>query len=189
VGGTAQYFPLRAYVQTTTTFGDTIFSNDVTFSNAMPYLFMDNAIIGEGATATIESGSQLLFARHKGLQVNGMLKVNGSAENPVLFAAARYHDDWYANKNAQWEGIVIANASAGNILEYAIINGANTAFTIMDTFQTTINKQLTLRKCTVSYINQHICIKGGSVTIDSSVFSNKLKNETITVPADSNKCI
>jgi hypothetical protein len=189
VGGNIQHFQLRAYVQTAVIVGDTTFSSNVVFSNLEPYLFLGNAIIGKNATATVLAGSQLLFVRNKGLQVDGTLKVNGSKKNPVLFAAARHGEAWYADKKGQWEGIIIDGSSTGNVLEYAIINGANRAFSLMDTLQNNTIAQLTLRKCSISFVNSHICTMGGRIRIDSSMFSNKIKNDTIDVPTDGILCL
>jgi hypothetical protein len=184
-GSAVQYFPLTAYVQSTAVFEDTIFDSDIHFTNSEPYLFLGNVVIENGATATIDAGSHMLFARDKGLQVNGRLQVNGSKDNPVLFAAARYRTAWYAEQKGQWEGISIGSAGTDNVIEYAVINGAATAVAVEDTLQTGADIQIVLRQCSVSYADHHLCVRGGRTIVDSSVFSNKIKNDTIIL-TDSN---
>ncbi|GHT83042.1 hypothetical protein FACS189467_8450 [Bacteroidia bacterium] len=190
INGKAQYFPLRAYVRDGIIFGDTVFSQGVHFTNAQPYLFLGNATIADAVTATVDAGSELLFDYKKRLQVNGTLQANGSKERPVLFAGVRYRNPWYGTYSGQWEGIAFGSNSANNRIAWAKIQGTTTGIYVEDTLHTNNNTQLTLSHSELLYTKKHLCVKGGRVVVDSSMFSNELKNETIILlDADSTVCL
>ena len=181
VGGTEQHFPLRAYVSTAAAIPDTIFNTDVHFTNAEPYLFLGNAVVARRCTAVVDAGSQLLFVRDKGLQIDGHLRVQGGRGQPALFAHARHRNAWYADKKGQWQGIFISGTGS---IEWADIRGAAFAVAVVDT--ASARAEIALRQCSISFAQRHLCIKGRRVVVDSSNFSGTIYNDTIDLAGDAN---
>jgi hypothetical protein len=187
-GSGMQRILLRAYVEDCISFGDTTFSQDVHFGRHEPYLFFGDAIVGESAAALVDGGSRLLFARGKSLIIKGSIQINGSKAQPALLAGLRYRNAWYANKNGQWQGVVVVAVGAASSASHAIVRNANIAFLVADSAAAAQQVQLTLSKCAITFANSHLCVHGGRVVVDSSAFSGKLISVNIALPADIAEC-
>ncbi len=91
-----------------------------TFTKDKPYLISDYIVVDTTQTLTIEAGARLYFQKDASLLVLGSLKVNGTKENPVLFASHRL-EEWYEDKPGQWGYIHLLPGSSGTIIDYAVI--------------------------------------------------------------------
>ncbi|GHU93827.1 hypothetical protein FACS1894156_1230 [Bacteroidia bacterium] len=193
VGGHWQYFPLRAYSRDAVVVNDTVYAQNVNFSNEKPYLFLNNVVIKNNAAVTVQEGAQLLFDWNKGVRIEGLLQVNGSAARPVLFANLRYREAWYAQPG-QWQGFTFAGGSKNNRIAWAQIQGTTVGILIKNS-SPSADTQLTLSHSALLYTQHHLCVTGGRVVVDSSLFLDnkneiKLIYETIFVPhADSTMCL
>ncbi len=91
-----------------------------TFTKDKPYLISDYIVVDTAQTLTIEPGARLYFQKDASLLVLGSLVVNGTKDEPVLFAGHRL-EDWYVDKPGQWGYIHLLPGSSGTSIDYAII--------------------------------------------------------------------
>jgi hypothetical protein len=89
-----------------------------------PYVIYGYALIDSYGTLIIEEGSRIHFHDKSGLwaYVDGVLKVRGSQENPVIFQGDRLDQD-YKNIPGQWDRIWLMEGRQGfnHEIDYAII--------------------------------------------------------------------
>lgn len=101
------------------------------WSNELPHLVYGYVLIEDGASLTIESGTQIYFHNNSGLYVGnpfnnaegGTLIVNGSSGNEVVFRGDRL-DAGYEEAPGMWNKIYFAPRSINNKINYAIIRNA-----------------------------------------------------------------
>ncbi len=89
-----------------------------------PYVVYGYALIDSYGTLIIEEGARIHFHDKSGLwaYVDGVLKVRGSLENPVIFQGDRLDKD-YRNIPGQWDRIWLMEGRQGfnHEIDYAII--------------------------------------------------------------------
>jgi parallel beta-helix repeat protein len=73
--------------------------------------------VGAGATLTIRPGSQILFRDGVGLQVDGTLLAQGTADKPILFLPA-------GDGQEAWAGITLGSHASASLLTNCEIRGA-----------------------------------------------------------------
>lgn len=95
--------------------------NDV-WTNDKPHLIYGMAVVDSACTLTIQEGAKVYFHNNGILMVykDGSLKVNGSAENKVLFRNDRL-DELYKDLPGQWNGIWLSEGSLNNEINHALI--------------------------------------------------------------------
>ena len=91
-----------------------------TWTNDLPHVLLDSVLVQEGATLTIEKGTQVVGTNKAVLLINGRLLVQGTPEERVSFSGYRKEAE-YAVAPGQWEGIRILTKSNGNSIRYADI--------------------------------------------------------------------
>ncbi len=92
---------------------ETWFNND-----GKPYVIFNSMLVDSSCTLTIQEGVKVYLSPNSRLFVNGTLKINGTAENPVVMQGVRL-EKFYENLPGQWEGIHLLRGSTNNE-----INGA-----------------------------------------------------------------
>ncbi len=97
--------------------------NTATFTNEKPYLIYDYLVVEEDEKLTIQKGASLHFHNNASLIVFGSLVVEGTPEEPVLFAGDRL-EDWYDDKPGQWNRIHLMPGSKNNVINYAQIRNS-----------------------------------------------------------------
>lgn len=85
-----------------------------------PYLIYDYLVVDSTETVTIDPGARLYFYKDASLLVLGTLNVEGSIEEPVLFASHRL-ENWYSDKPGQWGYIHLLPGSGKSTFNNAII--------------------------------------------------------------------
>ncbi|MBS2099914.1 hypothetical protein [Carboxylicivirga linearis] len=85
-----------------------------------PYLIYDYLVVDSAQTVTIDPGARLYFYKDASLLVLGTLNVEGTTEEPVLFASHRL-EDWYADVPGQWGYIHLLPGSGQSSFDNAII--------------------------------------------------------------------
>ncbi len=96
-----------------------------TWTSDKPHLIYGWAIVDSASTLVMEGGTRVYFHHGAGLLVKkeASLKVNGEAENKVIFRNDRL-DQFYKDLPGQWEGIYFADGSPESYIHYAeILNG------------------------------------------------------------------
>jgi hypothetical protein len=86
----------------------------VTWTNEKPYVVYGYAVIDSYGELIIEQGTKVYFHEGSGLwaYVDGVLKVNGTLENPVYFGGDRL-EDFYSDIPGQWDRIWLMEGRAG----------------------------------------------------------------------------
>lgn len=130
--GNEQNVKLIAYGQDVHLYKDSVITTRTWIADK-PYLIYDYVLIDENETLTIEEGAQIHFHNESAMWVLGTLKVNGSAENKVVFQGDRL-DEEYEHVPGQWYGyyrtedfeyltggIHFWKGSGNNVIDHAII--------------------------------------------------------------------
>jgi len=99
---------------------------NITWTSAEPHVIYGWAVVPEGCTLTIEAGTRVYSHKYSGIIVDegGTLIVNGTPENPVVFASDRL-DDYYEDQSGEWNSIWLYAGSVNNEIHGAIIKNGN----------------------------------------------------------------
>jgi len=97
-----------------------LITEDMTLTADSPYI-ATHAYVKPGVTLTIEPGAILTFGSSMGLVVDGDLQVNGTQDSPVTFIS---------ETDVQWSGIAINDGTTDAVIEWAIIENAETAIEV-----------------------------------------------------------
>ncbi len=118
-----------------------------TWTPQKPYLIYNNAAIDSAEVLTIEAGTTIYLNNNSSLIVYGKLIINGTLDNPVIFAGDRF-DAGYREAAGQWGTIYIDPKSKGNLINYAIIKNPVAGFQVGYPGITT-EPSLELRNCMI----------------------------------------
>jgi hypothetical protein len=91
-----------------------------TLTNEKPYLIYDYIVVDSAETVNIDAGARLFFYKDASMLVLGTVHVNGSIEEPVLFAGHR-QEEWYNDKPGQWGYIHLLPGSGNSTFNNCII--------------------------------------------------------------------
>ncbi|MDR1973377.1 MAG: hypothetical protein LBQ31_01745 [Bacteroidales bacterium] len=135
-----------------------------------PHVFFGHAAVAQGKSWTIPSGAKLYFAGGAGVWVKqgGVLDVQGTFTNPVLFTSLRQDYD-YKTMPGQWSGIWIDAGSDGNQINYA--NIFNAQYGVMIDSSTTSNNALEIYNTRIEnmtrygILSQKNYIKGVNIVV------------------------
>lgn len=92
------------------------------WNHSLPHIILGYAVVDSSFTLSLIAGDELYFDNNAYLWVykDGSLKVNGTADQPVLFTSLR-HDGWYDYLPGQWGYIWISDGSKDNVIDWAVI--------------------------------------------------------------------
>lgn len=95
---------------------------NVTWTSAIPHVIYGWAVVPDGCTLTIESGTRVYSHSGSGIIVDegGTLIVNGTTQDPVIFAGDRL-DDYYEDQAGSWNSIWLYAGSLNNVINGAIV--------------------------------------------------------------------
>ncbi|MGM0666031.1 MAG: choice-of-anchor Q domain-containing protein [Bacteroidota bacterium] len=94
-----------------------------TWTGGKPYVIYNSMLVDTGHVLTINEGAEILFHRGSSMYVAGTLHVEGSHDEPVLFASDRI-EALYSDIPGQWQGLYFLNGSSGNLIRNASIKNA-----------------------------------------------------------------
>ena len=107
---------------------ETYVKNDTTISTTKPTVVYGGIDIAEGSTLTIAAGTTLYFHGDAGINVNGRLICNGTADKNVVLRGDRldklFENLPYDRVSGQWKGIKINSSSYGNVMHYTDVHSA-----------------------------------------------------------------
>jgi len=94
----------------------------VTWTGEKPYVIYGYAVVDSTAMLTITRGASIHFHNNSGLWVykGGTLKVNGTADSPVMFQGDRL-EPFYKDLPGQWDRIWLNESSQDHEINYAVI--------------------------------------------------------------------
>lgn len=93
------------------------------------YVVYDSLVVAEGAKLSVGPGATLYFHDKVPMIVRGTLSAVGTMEQPVVFRGDRTDNIFsylpYDRLPGQWDGVVLASTSNGNVFEHCDIHSAN----------------------------------------------------------------
>ncbi len=150
--------------QTSTPVSGTI-SSDTTWSQAnSPFGFIEDVIVPNGVTLTIESGVTVNLNSYS-LQVNGTLLAEGNQTSKITMTGS-------GQNSANWNGrIAFLNGSSNSILKYALITSSPDI--IIGIYSTGV----TISNCTISgTTDDAVNIDSSSPNLSGNIISNNGAN-------------
>lgn len=100
--------------------------------------------IAPAATLTIHPGTIVRFANGAGLHVLGRIVIQGSAANPVRLTSL-----FREPQDSDWGGIILSGSEKRNLLEHAVIEGAETA--IFARFSNLTTRHVVIGNASIAY--------------------------------------
>ena len=124
--GNTQELVLDAFSWDAEEVNNLVVSSDMTLESTSPLLVNGMIIVEEGATLTIPAGQTIYFSSNAGIEVNGTLRVEGTAEENVTLRGSRLDNMFdylpYDLISGQWKGIHLKASSYDNYIGYADIH-------------------------------------------------------------------
>jgi len=102
---------------------DAILPCNTIWTAGKPYVIYDHVLVDSLCTLIIEPGTRIFSHLGSNIYVKGSIKVNGEADNRVLFMNDRFDGD-FALFPGQWGGITFLEGSQGNEIRYTDIRNA-----------------------------------------------------------------
>lgn len=106
-----------------------VISGNLTLEGPRPVIVRDSLIVGENATLTVKAGTVLCFHSGAWLGVKGKLRVEGTAEAPVVFRGDRTDRMFsylpYDRLDGQWGGIILQKGCQSCEIDHADIHGGS----------------------------------------------------------------
>lgn len=118
--GNIQDVDLVAWGQDVHILRDSLLEGSVTWTAGKPYLILNYVYVDTLASLTIDPGVTVHLHRDALLFVDGMLRVNGTLEEPVRFRGDRL-EEFYKDIPGQWGLIYLSALSRDNRIDYAEI--------------------------------------------------------------------
>ena len=121
--GQQTHVKLLAWGQDAVFVGNQVLACNSTWTANKPYVLYDDVLVDSACELTIEPGTKIYANQGATLYVGGSLRVEGSAENKVLFQHSRLEPD-FEDVPGQWGGIIFLPSSNKNSIEHAHIRNA-----------------------------------------------------------------
>ena len=118
--GNIQDVDLVAWGQDVHIINEGVIDEPTTWTSEKPYLILNYAYVDSVSSLTIEAGTRIHFHRDALLYVEGTLLVEGTRDEPVLFAGDRL-EEFYDDIPGQWGLIYFTETSQNNRINYAEI--------------------------------------------------------------------
>lgn len=101
--------------------GDSIIDCNTSWPADKPYVLYGSILVDSLCELTIEAGTEIYVNQGASIFIAGSVKVNGTAELPVLFRNIRLDIE---NAPGQWTGLVFLEGSKDNKIDHARIRNA-----------------------------------------------------------------
>jgi hypothetical protein len=102
---------------------DSVLACNTTWTAGKPYVIFDHVLVDTLCTLNIDAGTRIFSHLGSKIFIKGSIKVNGTADNRVLFINDRFDGD-YSLFPGQWGGILFLEGSKNNEIRYADIRNA-----------------------------------------------------------------
>ena len=102
---------------------DSVLVCNTTWTAGKPYVIYDHILVDSLCTLNIEPGTRIFSHLGSNIYIKGSLKVNGAADDRVLFINDRF-DGNFGLYPGQWGGIVFLEGSKNNEMRYSDVRNA-----------------------------------------------------------------
>ncbi|OQP47535.1 hypothetical protein A4H97_05535 [Niastella yeongjuensis] len=162
--GNHRWIQLDAWGQNANFMRSRTVTGNVTWTNLMPYVILDQLVIEKNATLTIEKGCRIYMHADGAILVDGTLKVQGEKYDStrVVFRSDRL-DDPYRDFPGGWPGIYFLTNSKDNVLQYANILNAYQGIAAADS-SVNANPKVFLSECVIDN-----CYDAGIIGMRSNI--------------------
>lgn len=113
---------------------DTITADTLWAEGGLDKLLYDALVIPAGVTLSVGPGVSLYLHDHASVEVYGTLRLEGTAEHPVMLWGDRtdklFDNLYYRDMSAQWGGITFHPGSSGSVIDHAEIRGMTTGIRV-----------------------------------------------------------
>jgi hypothetical protein len=169
---TRQYVQLVAYGQDVVVLQqETLQTTELTAEK--PYLIYDWIEVDSMQTLTIDAGARLYFYQDAYLNVRSgaSLVVNGTCDDPVLFAGSRL-EDWYEDIPGQWGYIYLMPGSKNIFINYATIRNATIGL-VVDSVGLDGSDPVVISNTRIEHVSdQGLLAQSSVITASNSLFGD-----------------
>lgn len=103
-------------------------SNDTTITSGSPIVVYGKLVVGKNATLTISPGTTMYFHSDAGIDVEGRIVCQGTAEKGIVLRGDRLDNMFdylpYDYVSGQWQGLQIKEGSYSNAISFTDIHGS-----------------------------------------------------------------
>lgn len=171
LGNNPQRVRLESWGQDVVLYDGQIIDEDTQFSAVRPYLIRNSILIAEEATLSISPGTRIYNERESFILVEGVIRAEGTLENPILFGNSRL-DSRFANSSGQWGGIVLLESASANSFVHCTIRNARFGINVTAN-QASEEATLYIGKCIIQNMTFSGLISlGSNVVLQNSLISN-----------------
>ena len=148
--GFEEYIQLSAWGQNAHFLRNQVIVGNTTWPNDLPYVISGALLIDSNASLTIQPGTHIYMHSDAAIDVDGSLKVMGTAADSqrVYFTGDRL-DQPYASYPGSWPGIYFRKTSRDNVFNYANLQNGNHTL-VVEGPSTNLNPKLSLNECIIN---------------------------------------
>ena len=149
--------------------------NDIVINiSQSPFEVTGDLVISPEMSLTVEAGVELLMADDVSIIVQGLLNIEGSADEPVVIHSAN---------SSRWGAIVFDNAVGESTLLHALIRDAShgSDALLYPAAASGVNSDFTMENVSFEENIQGIFSTGGNVTVRDCVFDSSNSDEPINI--------
>ena len=162
---------------------DQVITDNVSWTNDLPYVILGNLQIDTTATLFIDAGCKIYLHANAAILVDGTLQAIGAKNNEVQFNGDRL-DEPYCNLSGAWPGIYFRNESKNNQLIFAIIKNATRAISVENPSINSNPKLLIKQSIIDNAFETGIESLNSSIDADNTLISNCGNNIKIALGGD-----
>jgi hypothetical protein len=129
--GNTRFIQLEAYGQNAIFIRNRVITGNVTWTNALPYVILGYLRVDTTASLTLQPGTRIYSHADAPFIVDGILTINGTKTDSVVFAGDRLDTD-YKDLPASWPGIYYRGTSKNNVMTFARIKNAFQAVVVSE---------------------------------------------------------
>lgn len=169
--GNKKWVQLQAYGQNAVFLKKQRITSTTSWDKKLPYVIVGGIQVDADATLTISQGTKIFLHADAPFLIDGTLKVNGTKEQPVVFAGDRLDSD-YKDLPASWPGIYFRSSSKNNSLRHAIIRNSYQGIVAAD-MPSTSGPKVQLSQCIIDNIyDAGILGINSSINADNCLITN-----------------